>query len=73
MGILTTKIGKGNSEDYIVQSLISDEALNGIHLFQSLINMFLCRYKDDWKYALAIFKWAGLQSNFKHSQESYGM
>lgn len=71
--ILTTKIGKDNSEDDILQSLISDEGVNGIHLSENLINRLLFRYKDDWKSALAIFRWAGSHSNFKHSQQSYDM
>jgi pentatricopeptide repeat protein len=69
--ILTAKIGKGNSEEDILRSLISDEDVNGIRLSQNLINRLLCRYKDDWKSALGIFKWASFHSNFKHSQESY--
>ncbi|RHN43979.1 hypothetical protein MtrunA17_Chr7g0214371 [Medicago truncatula] len=56
--ILTTKIGKGNSEDVILQSLISDGAINVIHLSENLINRLLFRYKDDWKSALAVFRWA---------------
>lgn len=71
--ILTTKIGKGNSEDDILQSLISDEGVNGIHLSENLINRLLFRYKDDWKSALVIFRWASSHSNFKHSQQSYDM
>ncbi|RHN45021.1 putative pentatricopeptide [Medicago truncatula] len=71
--ILTTKIGKGNNEDDILQSLISDEGVNGIHLSENLINRLLFRYKDDWKSALAIFRWASSHSNFKHSQQSYDM
>ncbi|CAJ2669574.1 unnamed protein product [Trifolium pratense] len=71
--ILTAKIGKGNSEEDILRSLISDEAVNGIHPSQNLINRLLCRYKNDWKSALGIFKWASFHSNFKHSQESYDM
>ncbi|XP_027186607.2 LOW QUALITY PROTEIN: pentatricopeptide repeat-containing protein At3g04130, mitochondrial-like [Cicer arietinum] len=71
--ILTAKIGKGNSEEDILQSLISDEAVTDIHPCQNLINRLLIRYKDDWKSALGIFKWASLHSNFKHSPESYDM
>lgn len=71
--ILTAKIGKGSSEEDILQSLFNDESLDGIHLSQNLIHRLLHRYKDDWKSALGIFKWASSHSNFKHSPESYDM
>ncbi|KAI5392225.1 pentatricopeptide repeat-containing protein At3g04130, mitochondrial [Lathyrus oleraceus] len=71
--ILTAKIGKGGSEEDILLSLIGDEVVNGIHPSQNLVNRLLCRYKDDWKSALGIFKWASSHTHFKHSQESYDM
>ncbi|CAK8541114.1 unnamed protein product [Lathyrus sativus] len=70
---LTAKIGKGSSEEDILLSLISDEVVNGIPPSQNLVNRLLCRYKDDWKSALGIFKWASSHAHFKHSQESYDM
>ncbi|CAK8575308.1 unnamed protein product [Lathyrus sativus] len=71
--ILTAKIGKGSSKEDILLSLISDEVVNGIPPSLNLVNRLLYRYKDDWKSALGIFKWASSHAHFKHSQESYDM
>ncbi|KAJ1417953.1 Tetratricopeptide-like helical domain superfamily [Sesbania bispinosa] len=73
VNILTAKVGKGSNEEEILQSLLNDQACDGIHLSQNLIDRMLYRYKDDWKSALGIFKWASSRSNFKHSPESYDM
>ncbi|KAE9603425.1 hypothetical protein Lal_00008259 [Lupinus albus] len=69
--ILIAKVRKGSSEEEILQSLFNDQACNGIHLSQNLIDRLLDRFKDDWKSALGIFKWASSQSSFRPSPESY--
>lgn len=71
--IRTAKVGKRSSEEEIIRSLSNDQACDGLHLSQSLINILLRRYKDDWKSALGLFKWASLHSNFEHSPEAYDM
>ncbi|XP_057427780.1 pentatricopeptide repeat-containing protein At3g04130, mitochondrial-like isoform X2 [Lotus japonicus] len=71
--ILTSKVAKGSSEEEIIRSLCNDQACDAIHLSPNLINILLRRYKDDWKSALGLFKWASLHSNFQHSPESYDM
>ena len=73
MDILIAKVGKGSSDEEILQSLFSDPACDGIHLSQNLIERLLHRFKDDWKSALGIFKWASLRLSFRHSPESYDM
>ncbi|XP_052107330.1 pentatricopeptide repeat-containing protein At3g04130, mitochondrial [Arachis duranensis] len=71
--ILIAKASKGNSDREILRSLFNDPACDGIHLSQNLIQRLLHRFKDDWRSALGIFKWAGLRSGFRHSPESYDM
>ncbi|XP_061356282.1 pentatricopeptide repeat-containing protein At3g04130, mitochondrial-like [Gastrolobium bilobum] len=73
VNILAARVGKGRSEEEILQSLFNDQDYEGIHLSQKLVYSLLHRFKDDWKSALGIFKWAGSRSSFKHSPESYDM
>ncbi|XP_027347128.1 pentatricopeptide repeat-containing protein At3g04130, mitochondrial [Abrus precatorius] len=70
---LAAKIGKGISEEQILHSLCNDQACEAIPLSQNLVHVLLRRYKDDWKSALGVFKWAGSRSSFKHLPESYDM
>ncbi|KAK7277216.1 hypothetical protein RIF29_18367 [Crotalaria pallida] len=71
--IVIGKVRKGSSEEEILRSLFYDQACDGIHLSQKLVDRLLDRFKDDWKSALGIFKWASSQSNFRPSPESYDM
>lgn len=71
--ILIAKVGKGSSEQEILQSLFNYQVCDGIHLSQNLIDRLLNRFKDDWKSALWVFKWARSQSSFRPSPESYDM
>lgn len=73
MDILAAKLGKGSSEKETLLTLYNDQACDAIPLSQNLIYRLLRRYKDDWKSALGVFRWAGLRSNFRHSPESYDM
>ncbi|KAJ7945511.1 Pentatricopeptide repeat-containing protein [Quillaja saponaria] len=65
--MLIARVRVGSSEDEIRQCLTDDQASHGIHLSHNLIDKLLHRFKDDWKSALGIFKWANSQSGFKHS------
>lgn len=71
--ILIAKVSNGSSEDEIFQSLVNDHACDGIHLSHNLIDKLLHRFKDDWKSAFGIFKWASSRSGFRHSPETYDM
>ncbi|CAJ1792073.1 unnamed protein product [Sphenostylis stenocarpa] len=71
--ILTVKLGKGSSEEETLTTLLNDQALDAIPLSQNLVHRLLQRYKDDWKSALGVFRWAGSRSSFRHSPESYDM
>ncbi|XP_028770464.1 pentatricopeptide repeat-containing protein At3g04130, mitochondrial-like [Neltuma alba] len=71
--ILISKASKGSSDDEIFQSLVNDRACDGINVSHDLIEVLLHRFKDNWKSAFGIFKWASLHSGFRHSPETYDM
>ncbi|KAF8378146.1 hypothetical protein HHK36_029483 [Tetracentron sinense] len=70
---LITKVHVGNSEDEVFQSLLHDQTCDGIQLSNQLVNNLLHRFRDDWKSALGLFRWAGLHSGYKHTPEAYDM
>ncbi|KAK7395879.1 hypothetical protein VNO78_16451 [Psophocarpus tetragonolobus] len=71
--ILTAKLGKGSSEEQTLHTLSNDHACDAIPLSQNLVHSLLHRYKDDWKSALGVFRWASSRSSFRNSPESYDM
>ncbi|RDX93299.1 Pentatricopeptide repeat-containing protein, mitochondrial, partial [Mucuna pruriens] len=73
MDILTAKLGKGNSEEETFHILYNDQACDAIPLSQNLVHRLLWRYKDDWKSALGVFRWASSRPSFRHLPESYDM
>lgn len=73
LGFLIAKVTAGNSDDEILQSLMLDQDCNGLQLSHHLVDKVLRRFKDDWKSALAFFRWAGAHSDYKHLPEAYDM
>ncbi|KAG4940473.1 hypothetical protein JHK87_044344 [Glycine soja] len=71
--ILTAKLGKGSSEEETLHTLFNDQACDFIPLSRDLVHRLLWRYKDDWKSALGVFRWASSRPSFRHSSESYDM
>ncbi|EEF47555.1 pentatricopeptide repeat-containing protein, putative [Ricinus communis] len=69
--VIVAKIRVGSSHDEIVQSLVHDEVCNSIHLSHELVDKLLFRFKDDWKSALGVFRWAESRAGYKHSPEAY--
>ncbi|KAF2292850.1 hypothetical protein GH714_029327 [Hevea brasiliensis] len=70
IGILVEKVRVGNGHDEILQSLAHDQTCNSIHLSHDLVNRLLFQFKDDWKSALGVFRWAELRG-YKHKSEAY--
>ncbi|KAL8153578.1 hypothetical protein V2J09_011338 [Rumex salicifolius] len=71
--ILISKIKSGGTDDQILRTLMQDEACNTIILNHEFVGHLLYKFKDDWKSALVIFRWAETRPGFKHSSESYDM
>ncbi|KAM7530014.1 hypothetical protein LguiB_033424 [Lonicera macranthoides] len=51
------------------------EALNGCSVIvsESLVTQMLKRFSKEWIPAFGFFKWAKLQTGFKHSPDSYNL
>lgn len=73
LDILITKVTVGSSENEVLQSLLRDHACNSIQLSPDLFDKLLHRFKDDWKSALGVFRWAGSRSAYIHTPEAYDM
>ncbi|KAK9292441.1 hypothetical protein L1049_020413 [Liquidambar formosana] len=71
--IFIARVCAGSSDDEVFQSLMHDQACNGIKLSHNFVNKLLHRFKDDWKSALGFFRWAGSHSGYKHLPEAYDM
>ncbi|XP_057949495.1 pentatricopeptide repeat-containing protein At3g04130, mitochondrial [Malania oleifera] len=71
--IIIANITRGSSEDEVVHSLLHDQACNNMPISHTLIDKLLRRFKDDWKSALGVFRWAEAQSNYKHTPEAYDL
>ncbi|KAK3040791.1 hypothetical protein RJ639_029135 [Escallonia herrerae] len=73
LGILITKIRAGSCSEEVFQSLVHDKACNTVQVSHDLVAKLLCRFKDDWKSALGVFKWAESCPGYKPLPESYNM
>ncbi|GAB4837522.1 hypothetical protein Ancab_002379 [Ancistrocladus abbreviatus] len=71
LNILIAKVSSGSSEDEIFWSLTRDEACVAIHASHVLVEQLLHRFKDDWKSALGVFRWAETHPSFDHAPEAY--
>lgn len=70
---IVSKIRVGSSEDEVRESLINDLAGESLELSHSLVKKLLHRFRDDWKSAMGIFRWAEARSGFDHIPEAYDM
>ncbi|KAA8533266.1 hypothetical protein F0562_033201 [Nyssa sinensis] len=73
LGILLAKVRSGSSADEVLQSLAHDHTCNDVQISHSLVNKLLHRFKDDWKSALGVFRWAESRPGYKPLPESYDM
>ncbi|GAB4837516.1 hypothetical protein Ancab_002376 [Ancistrocladus abbreviatus] len=73
LDILIAKVSVGSSEDEILWSLTHDEACVAIHASHVLVEQVLYHFKDDWKSALGVFRWAETHPSFDHAPEAYDL
>ncbi|CBI27550.3 unnamed protein product, partial [Vitis vinifera] len=71
--IIVSRIREGSSDDEVFKSLVHDEACNAIPMSQNLVDVLLHRFKDDWKSALGLFRWAESRLGYEHAPEAYDM
>ncbi|KAL5991153.1 hypothetical protein ACLOJK_012059 [Asimina triloba] len=70
-GVVSGIRGRATDED-VLDFLLQDQACCGIQPSKDFIDNLLQRFSDDWKSALAIFRWAGSQKSYRHSPEACG-
>ncbi|XP_059657751.1 pentatricopeptide repeat-containing protein At3g04130, mitochondrial [Cornus florida] len=73
LDILVSKIRAGSIDVEVLQSFTHAQACNSIQLSHNLFDKLLHRFKDDWKSALHVFKWAESLAGYKPLPESYDM
>ncbi|KAJ6719249.1 hypothetical protein OIU79_006997 [Salix purpurea] len=73
VNLVAAKACVGSSPDEILISLAHDKVCNDIEASNDLVDKLLLRFKDDWKSALGVFRWAGLRPGYKHRPEAYDM
>ncbi|KAL3501058.1 hypothetical protein ACH5RR_035507 [Cinchona calisaya] len=71
LDLLVRKIVVGSSEDEVFQILMQDPACGATEITHDLIGRLLNRFKDDWKSALGIFRWAESHRGYKPAPEFY--
>ncbi|KAF3431100.1 hypothetical protein FNV43_RR25830 [Rhamnella rubrinervis] len=73
LDIVVAKIRVGSSYDDVVRSLVLDSQCDQIQVTHDLVDRLLHRFKDDWKSALGVFRWAESRCGYKHSTNAYAM
>lgn len=73
LDILVEKVKIGSSDEEVVESLANDLKCSRIQLTHQLFDILLHRFKDDWKSALGVFRWAESRSGYEHTSEAYDM
>ncbi|KAL0708728.1 hypothetical protein Bca4012_075154 [Brassica carinata] len=63
------------SEDEVFHRLSNDPFCNRVNLSDTLLNKLLHRFRDDWRSALGVLKWAESRKahHHKHSPEAYDL
>ncbi|ONI16535.1 hypothetical protein PRUPE_3G105000 [Prunus persica] len=73
LDIIIAKVSVGRTDDEILQSLAHDPAYNSIQLTDNLVGQLFHRFKNDWKSALGVFRWAESRSDYKLTPDAYDM
>ncbi|KAL6983841.1 hypothetical protein U1Q18_017215 [Sarracenia purpurea var. burkii] len=71
--ILIAKVHAETGVDEIFQSLSHDRACNAVQISHIIVDKLLHRFRDDWKAALGVFRWAASRPGYKPLPESYDM
>ncbi|GAB2280583.1 hypothetical protein Dimus_015211 [Dionaea muscipula] len=71
MDIVITKSLAGRSVDEVLDSLVHDEACSQLSMTHDLVSQLLRRFRDDWKSALGVFRWAMMCPDFQLEHEVY--
>ncbi|XP_038891499.1 pentatricopeptide repeat-containing protein At3g04130, mitochondrial [Benincasa hispida] len=66
---IIARVQVGSTEDEVLQCLLHDPVCNSIPFSHELVYKLLQQFKDDWKSALGVFRWAKSLSGFKHTPD----
>ncbi|GFY88170.1 tetratricopeptide repeat (TPR)-like superfamily protein [Actinidia rufa] len=69
--VLIAKVRAASSVDEIFYSLSHDHACSAVQVSHSIVDVLLHRFRDDWKSALGVFRWAASRTGYKPLPESY--
>lgn len=70
---LVAKVRAATSVDEIFMSLSHDHICNASQISDSMLGVLLHQFRDDWKSALGIFRWAESRPGYRPLAESYDM
>ena len=73
LDFVVSKVQISKSVDEIVTSLVNDQQCNRIKLTHKLVDGLLHRFKDDWKSALGVFKWAESRLDYEHNPDGFDL
>ncbi|KAJ6890270.1 hypothetical protein NC651_023929 [Populus alba x Populus x berolinensis] len=73
VNLVAAKARVGSIPDEILLYLAHEQVCDNIEVSNDLVDKLLLRFKDDWKSALGVFRWAGLRPGYKHRPEAYDM
>ncbi|KAH7570449.1 hypothetical protein JRO89_XS05G0108200 [Xanthoceras sorbifolium] len=73
LDFIIKRVRVGSSVDEVFQVLNQDDVYNAVLLSHTLVDKLLRRFKDDWKSALGVFRWAGSCPGYEHTAEVYSM
>ncbi|KAH7859196.1 hypothetical protein Vadar_032883 [Vaccinium darrowii] len=71
--VLISEVCAATSVDEIFMSLSHDHVCNALQISNSILGVLLNQFRDDWKSALGIFRWAKSRPGYKPLAESYDM
>lgn len=71
LDIIMSKVRVGSGEDGVRENLINDLACESVELSHGLVDKLLHRFRDDWKSAMGIFRWAEARPGFNHASDAY--
>ncbi|KAL3728626.1 hypothetical protein ACJRO7_033242 [Eucalyptus globulus] len=57
--IVVSRVRAGSSEHEVLRSLELDPSCASVEVTHGLVERLLDRFRDDWKSALGVFRWAG--------------
>ncbi|KAL5552511.1 hypothetical protein UlMin_039912 [Ulmus minor] len=73
LDVIVAKLRLASSYEDVVNFLSNDQQCDSVQLNHNLVDGLLRRFKDDWKSALGVFRWAEFQLGYQHSSDACEM